>query len=198
MSYVDAAGVPQRAGSRLFFTHRKADQEKAVLYWRGDDDGVDHVLVDPSTLSADGTTSLGEWVPSYDGKTLAYALQENNADEATLYVKDVATGKVSEPDRIEGAKYASPSWTPAGDGFYYTWVPTDPSIPAAERPGRAEIRYHALGTDPSGDAVIRPATNDPERFFWPDLSRDGHWLLAIAGQLLLGRHLLQGPADAGR
>ena len=178
VSYVDAAGVPQRAGSRLFFVRRKADQEKAVLYWRGDDDGVDHVLVDPNTLSEDGSTSLGEWVPSYDGKTLAYALQENNADEATLYVKDVATGKVSERDRIEGAKYASPSWTPAGDGFYYTWLPTDPSIPEAERPGRAEIRYHALGTDPAGDTVVRPASNDPEKFLWPYLSRDGHWLLA--------------------
>ena len=195
VSYVDAAGVPQRAGSRLFFVRRKADQEKAVLYWRGDDDpggrgvpprsgrrepprSADHVLVDPNALSKDGTTSLGQWVPSYDGKTLAYALQENNADEATLYVKDVATGKVSGQDRIEGAKYASPSWTPEGDGFYYTWLPTDPQIPEAERPGRAEIRYHALGTDPAHDAVIRPASNDPEKFLWPYLSRDGHWLLA--------------------
>ncbi len=178
VSYVDAAGVPQRAGSRLFFVRRKADQEKAVLYWRGDDDGVDHVLVDPNALSEDQPTSLGEWVPSYDGKTLAYALQMNNADEATLYVKDVATGKVSEQDRIEGAKYASPSWTPDGDGFYYTWLPTDPQVPEAERPGRAEIRYHALGTDPARDPVIRPATNDPEKFVGPDLSRDGHWLFA--------------------
>jgi prolyl oligopeptidase len=179
VSYVDALGVPKRAGSRLFFTRRKADQEKAVLYWRADDDGVDHVLVDPNALSAGGTpTSLGEWVISNDGKTLAYATQENNADEATLYVKDVATGKVSDRDRIEGAKYASPAWTPAGDAFYYTWLPTDPSIPEADRPGRAEIRYHALGTDPARDAVIRPATNDPEKFLWPSLSRDGHWLLA--------------------
>jgi prolyl oligopeptidase len=179
VSYVDTVGVPKRAGSRLFFTRRKADQEKAVLYWRADHDGVDHVLVDPNALSADGSTSLGEWVPSYDGKTLAYALQENNADEATLYVKDVASGNISARDRIEGAKYASPSWTPAGDGFYYTWLPTDPGIPVAERPGRAEIRYHALGTDPDGDTVIKGAINDPEKFVWPDLSRDGHWLFTF-------------------
>ncbi|MEW6473596.1 MAG: prolyl oligopeptidase family serine peptidase [Actinomycetota bacterium] len=178
VSYVDAVGVPRRAGSRLFFVRRKADQEKAVLYWRADHDGVEHVLVDPNALSKDGSTSLGEWVPSPDGRTLAYALRENNADEATLYVKDVASGQVSERDRIEGAKYASPAWTPAGDGFYYTWLPTDPAIPAAERPGRAEIRYHALGTDPAADPVVRPATNDPEKFVGADLSRDGRWLFA--------------------
>ena len=126
VSYVEATGVPRRAGDRLFFVRRKAGQEKAVLYWRGDTDGVDHVLVDPNALSADGSTSLGTWVPSHDGRTLAYTLRENNADEATLSVKDVATGVVSDRDRIAGAKYASPSWTPAGDGFYYPWLPTDP------------------------------------------------------------------------
>jgi prolyl oligopeptidase len=178
VSYVDSTGVPQRAGSRLFFLRRKADQEKGVLYWRGEHDGVDHVLVDPNALSKDGSTSLGEWVPSHDGTMLAYALRENNADEATLFVKDVVSGKDRERDRIDGAKYASPAWTPAGDGFYYTWVPTDPQVPAAERPGRAEIRFHALGTDPAKDPVVRPATGDPEKFVGVSLSRDGHWLLA--------------------
>jgi len=174
--YVDSVSIPSRAGDRSFFTRRRADQEKGVLYWREGSDGPEHVLIDPNTLSADGTTSLGQWVASYDGRTLAYTLSENNADEATLHVIEVGTGRVSDVDRIEGAKYASPSWTPAGDGFYYTWLPTDPSIPVAERPGHAEIRFHALGTDPAGDPVVRERTGDPEQFVWPRLSRDGHWL----------------------
>ena len=182
VSYVDAVGVPRRAGARLFFTRRRADQEKAVLYWRGTDadgtGGADHVLVDPAALGAGGSVSLGEWVASPDGTKLAYALSENNADEATLFVKDVATGEVSARDRIEGAKYATPSWTPDGDGFYYTWVPTDPGVPVAERPGRAEVRYHALGTDPARDPVIRAATNDPGRFVGAEVSPDGRWLVA--------------------
>ena len=178
VSYVDTVGVPERAGARLFFLHRKADQEKAVLYWRSETDGVDHVLVDPNALSADGSTSLGEWAPSHDGKTLAYTLRENNADEAILYVKDVASGTVRDRDRIAGVKYAGPSWTPAGDGFYYAWLPTDPKIPAAERPGHAEVRYHALGTDPARDPVVRAATGDPGTSVGATVSRDGHWLFA--------------------
>ncbi len=55
-------------------------------------------------------------------------------------MKDVDSGEVRARDRIEGAKYATPSWTPDGEGFYYTWVPTDPGVPVAERPGRAEVR----------------------------------------------------------
>ena len=174
--YVDSVSIPVRRGSRLFFTRRRAGQEKAVLYWRAAAGGPDQVLVDPNTLSDDGSVSLGAWEPSWDGKALAYALRENNADEATLSVMDVASGRVSDVDRIEGAKYANPSWTPEGDGFYYTWLPTDATIPVAERPGYAEARFHALGTDPAGDVVVRERTGDPEWFVWPHVSRDGHWL----------------------
>ena len=174
--YVDSASVPSRHGARIFFTRRAAGQEKAVLYWRPAAGGPDHVLVDPNTLSEDGRVSLGDWVPSRDGTTLAYALSVNNADEATLHVMDVDSRRVSDVDRIEGAKYAHPSWTPEGDGFYYTWLSTDPSIPVAERPGHAEVRFHALGTDPAADPVIRERTGDPEWFVWPSLSWDGRWL----------------------
>jgi prolyl oligopeptidase len=177
--YADSASVPSRHGSRLFFTRRRADQEKAVLYWREAAGGPEHALIDPNLLSDDGSVSLGDWRPSRDGKVLAYALSANNADEATLHVMDVGTGREHDVDRIEGAKYASPSWTPRGDGFYYTWLPTDPSIPVAERPGYAEIRFHALGTDPAADPVIRARTGDPEQFVWPSVSRDGHWLFSV-------------------
>jgi prolyl oligopeptidase len=92
----------------------------------------------------------------------------------------VATGKASDIDVIEGARYAEPSWTPAGDGFYYTYLPTDPAIPVDERPGYAEVRYHKLGTDPRTDPVVHERTGNPETFISADLSRDGHWLfLAI-------------------
>jgi prolyl oligopeptidase len=129
-------------------------------------------------MSADGSTSLGVWVPSWDGRQVAYALRRNNADEATLHVMDVATGALSTVDVIEGAKYAEPAWTPEGDGFYYTWLPTDPGIPVADRPGRAELRFHRIGTAAAADRRVRAATGDPRTFLSVDLSRDGRWLFA--------------------
>src|SRR6185503_14050683 len=132
-------------------TRRHADREKAIVYWREGKQGEERVLLDPNTMSADGSTSLGVWVPTHDGRQVVYALRPNNADEATLQVMDVASGRVSDVDVIEGGKYAEPVWTPEGDGFYYTWLPTDPTIPVADRPGRAEIRFHRLGTPPATD-----------------------------------------------
>jgi prolyl oligopeptidase len=176
--YLDSLSPPHRAGDRLFYKRYHADKEMAVLYWSDADGAAERVLIDPNTLPAGGTTSLGAWVPSYDGKTLAFALHENGADEATLHLMDVASGTVSSVDRIEDARYASPSWTPEGDGFYYTWLPADPTIAEDQRPGFAEVRFHAVGTDPSHDPVVRERTGNPETFHGARLSRDGHWLIA--------------------
>jgi prolyl oligopeptidase len=175
--YIDALSAPRHRGSRYFYSRRHADREKAIVYWREGAKGAERVLFDPNTWSADGSMSLGGWEVTRDGKTVAYKEHRNNKDEATLYVMDVASGKKSEVDVIEGAKYASAQWTPKGDGFYYTWLPTDASIPESDRPGYAEVRFHALGTDPKKDPIVREKTGDPTRFLDPTLSRDGRYLL---------------------
>jgi prolyl oligopeptidase len=174
--YVDTLSAPVHRGDRYFFTRRRADQEKAVVYWREGPAGEERVLLDPNRLSGDGSVSLGVWAPSWDGRKVAYALRRNNADEATLYLKEVATGAESPVDVIEGARYASPAWTPDGSGFYYTYLPTDPAIPVAERPGYAEVRFHRLGTDPKQDPLVHARTGSAETFISPSLSRDGRWL----------------------
>ncbi len=175
--YIDSLGAPQRRGNRYFYRRRLATKEKAIIYWKEGKDGKEQVLFDPNTWSTDGSTSLGTWSVSWDGKTVAYAVHKNNSDEATLEIMDVATGKKREAEAILGAKYASASWTPKSDGFYYTWLPIDPAIKVADRPGFAEVRFHKLGDDPKKDAVVRERLNDPSSFISADISQDGHWLL---------------------
>lgn len=177
LAYIDSISAPRKRGDRQFYVRRHADKEKAIVYWREGAAGDERVLLDPNAMStAERDVSLGTWVPSWDGQKLAYALRENNADEATLYVMDIASGENSAIDVIEGAKYARPNWTPDNAGFYYTWLPVDPKIPVDQRPGHAEVRFHALGTDPQTDRVVHPALGDPTRFISASLSRDGRWL----------------------
>ncbi|HEY4014566.1 MAG TPA: prolyl oligopeptidase family serine peptidase [Polyangiaceae bacterium] len=175
--YVESTGTPTHRGKRLFYPKREAGKEKFAVYWREGKDGPDRVLLDPNGWSTDGSVSLGVWSVSWDGQRVAYAVKANNSDEATLYVMDVATGKKSEVDVIEGAKYAYPSWTPNGDGFYYTWVPPLAAVPAADRPGFAEVRFHKLGADPTKDKLVREKTGDPRTFLGAGLSKDGRWLV---------------------
>jgi prolyl oligopeptidase len=177
--YLETFTPPHHFGNRYFYMRRHKDKEKAILYWKEGAGGDEKVLLDPNTLSADGSTSLGVWNPSWDGKTLVYGLKPNNSDETILHVMDVATGKVSDADVIPGAKYAGPSWTPKGDGFYYTWVPPlSDAVTPAERPGYAELRFHALGAAPASDRVVHEKTGNPQTFLGGYLSKDGHWLFA--------------------
>ncbi len=189
LMYVDDLSAPAHRGGLYFFTRRSATQEKAIVYVKEGKAGVERVLLDPNAWSADGSSSLGGWRVSRDGKKLAYTVHERNKDEATLHVLDVSTGAESKIDQITGAKYASAAWTKNADGFYYTWLPTDPAIPIAELPGYAEVRFHKLGTEPSTDEVIHAKTGNPSQFLEVDISEDGSTLFIAIQQGWSGNEL---------
>ena len=176
LAYAGVIGLPEKRGARLFFTKRGARQEKAVLYFRDSEAGEDKMLLDPNGWDG-GKTALGVWRPSWDGKQVAFAQHPNNADEAVLHVIDVENGKWSSADVLEGAKYADPSWTPDGRGFYYEYLPNPPGTSVADRPGLTEIRFHRLGQPQAQDALVRGATHDATTFLAQELSRDGKVLL---------------------
>jgi prolyl oligopeptidase len=174
--YVGTVDVPAQRGKRLFYLKRAPHQEKAVLWVREGEHGTEKVLLDPNGWDG-GKTSLGVWVPSWDGKRVAFNQNPNNADEAVMHVIDVASGRWSEVDVLQGTKYAGPSWTPNGRGFYYEYLPNPEGTSVAERPGLTEIRYHTLGKPQSKDTLVRAATHDATTFLGQALSRDGKVLL---------------------
>jgi len=175
---IDTISAPGRAGDRYFYMKRRAEQEKAVFYWRSavDPNDPEHVLIDPNLWIGTTNASLGTKSITLDGKLLAYSIKPNNADEATLYVKDIATGQDLPGEKIDGAKYAEPSWLPDGSGFVYTWLPPVDPAHVADRPGQAVVKFHKLGTDPKNDPVIHEKTGDPTKFIGADISRDGKWI----------------------
>ncbi|NUP05100.1 MAG: S9 family peptidase [Polyangiaceae bacterium] len=175
--YFDVVSPPLKRKGRYFFGRRLASQERSAVVCRDGKSGTEKVLLDPNAWSHAGD-ALGEWLPSPDGKKVVYQARPNNSDEATLHVIDVETGKVSSSDVIEGAKYFDLSWSPRSDGFYYSWIPPKDDVPAADRPGYTEIRYHTLGRPVAQDIAIREKTGDPTTFLFGSLSHDGRWLLA--------------------
>jgi prolyl oligopeptidase len=175
--YVERVGIPTKRGTRLFYPRRDAGKEKYIVYWRDGAKGAEKVLLDPTTWSNDGSLSLGEWEPTHDGKRVAYTVKQNNADEATLYVIDVATGKKSTVDVIPGTGFSSISWTPAGDGFYYQHLPPLATPPDPDRMKHMDMRFHKLGTDPGKDPVVHAETGDAKTFLGGGLSMDGRWLV---------------------
>ncbi len=171
--YVEGMRIPRRFGTRWFYARRPAKSEKWIVYYREGRTGPEKVLLDPNAWSADGSKSLGTWSVSWDGKKVAYNVRANNSDEATMHVMDVATGKDSAVDVIEGTKYARAQWTKKNDGFFYTGLPVGADLPVAERPGYAEVRHHELGRDPKQDRLVHERTGDAKTFLGTGLGKDG-------------------------
>ena len=175
--YVSSVGTPVVKKDLAFYSSRGARDEKSIVYVQAlNKPETRRVLIDPQTLSEDGSISLGGFFPSPDGRLMAYKLKRNNADQATVYIMDVNTGKTLS-DKIEGGRYAYPEWLQDGSGFYYTYFPIDPSIPVDMRPGMTDVRFHKVGTSESEDRVIIPALNDPTKFHGVSLSNDDRWLI---------------------
>ena len=174
--YYSSITTPVVNKNRAFFRARGARDEKSIIYVEElNRPETRRVLIDPQTLSEDGSISVGDIYPSPDGKLMAYTLKKNNADQATVYVMDVDSGQ-NLPDKIEGGRYADPEWLKDSSGFYYTYFRIDPSIPVDQRPGMTDVRFHKLGTSESEDKLIISALHDATKFHWVRLSNDDRWL----------------------
>jgi prolyl oligopeptidase len=99
-------GLPEKAGSYYFFNKNDGLQNQSVLYVRKGLDGADRMLLNPNDWAKDGATALDSWVPSQNGKLLAYAIQDGGSDWRTIKVLDTATGKVL-ADEIKWAKFTN-------------------------------------------------------------------------------------------
>ena len=76
-------GQPVSAGGRLFWIANDGVQAQSVLYQSSGGIKEGAVLLDPNTLSADGTVSLASWSPSPNGRYVAWASSDGGSDWQT-------------------------------------------------------------------------------------------------------------------
>ena len=170
-------GIPTIKGKRIFYYEAFPEEERITLNVRdlSRPDEALRVLIDSRKLSEDGSISLNETYISPDGSLMAYQLTKNNADEGPVYIMNVETGETLN-DKIDGMINLPASWLHDNSGFYYTRYPTDPDISSDIRTGKADIRFHKVGTDASEDSIIIEPHNDPTKSHWISVSDDGLWL----------------------
>jgi prolyl oligopeptidase len=74
------ASAPFKHGGRYFQLRNTGLQNQDVLYIFDSLADEGRVLLDPNTLSTDGTVALTNWSASEDGKRLAYAVSASGSD----------------------------------------------------------------------------------------------------------------------
>jgi len=182
LQLLDAGFVspPAWRGDRRFFTRRSGDQEHPVVVVV-DPDGTERVLIDPVTLSDDGTTTLDAWQPSKEGHLVAYQVSTGGTEESVLRVLDVTTGDdVDGP--VDRARYSPVAWVPGGQSFYYVRRLDPAGLPCDEHQYHRRVWWHQLGTDPSEDVEVFGAGLPMTNYYGVQVSLDGRWLVVSASQ----------------
>ncbi len=169
-------------GNRLFYRRNTGLQNQSVLYMRDGLNGTPTEVVDPNSLSADGSVAFEESSASPDGRYLAYALAPGGADWRTIHVRDLASMQ-DLSDTLQWVRFSGLSWTRDGRGFFYSRYPTPPLGKAlsAALSGHA-VYYHTVGTPQSQDLVILGRLELARYFVDCAVGDDGRHLFCTASQ----------------
>ncbi|MFN8059034.1 MAG: prolyl oligopeptidase family serine peptidase [Vicinamibacterales bacterium] len=169
-------GTPQAGGDFEYFTLRRAGEELPVLYRRAvtrpargaagapgsvtpprapvDPAGTYEVVVDPTPMSADGTTRVELVAVEPQGRFLVYGVRDGGQDEFAMRIRDLASGRDLD-DGFPPALYSSIVVLEDGSGFYYS---------RRSRQTGARIHVHRWNTDPAQDPMLFGAGYGPTAF----------------------------------
>jgi prolyl oligopeptidase len=171
-------GVPSRHGSWTIFSKNDGLQNQAVIYKATSLTATPEVLLDPNSLSSDGTVALSGMSLTEDGKLMAYATSASGSDWMEWKVRDVATGK-DLADMIKWSKFSGASWKKDGSGFYYSRYDAPMSQEEAFKAVNKyqKVFFHRVGTTQDKDELVYERPDKPDWGFGADVTEDGRWLL---------------------
>ncbi len=173
--------TPGQHGGRYFFQHNTGLQQQNVLLVAESLNAEPRVLLDPNTLSPDGTVALAGDAISDDGKLMAYAIATSGSDWTEWHVRDIDTGKDLSDD-IKWVKFSGASWTKDSKGFYYSRYDEPKGAAMRDANYFQKLYYHRLGTAQSEDKLIYERPDNKEMLFGGDVTDDGHYLIIHVSQ----------------
>ena len=169
-------GMPWKEGGRYFYTYNDGLMNQSQLFVMASLNAKPRLLLDPNTLSADGTVSTGGYSVSPNGAYLAYSISDGGSDWRQWKVRDINTGKDTD-DFIQWSKFSGASWNHDSTGFYYSRYnePTGEELKSTNY--FQKLYFHSLGTPQSEDELVYDNPDNKNWGFGGDVTDDGHYLL---------------------
>jgi len=177
----ERVSTPWREGENVFWRRNDGLQNQSVLYVAKDlpfgDDA--RILIDPNTLSDDGTVSLTGTEVSPDGRLLAYGTSSGGSDWNEWRIRNIETGEDLD-DHLKWVKFSGVAWLPDNSAFFYSRY--DEPKEGEELTGQnffQKVYLHRVGTNQIEDQLIYQRTNEKEKEwgFGTHVTDDGSLLI---------------------
>jgi prolyl oligopeptidase len=189
--------IPIKRNGKYYYLKNSGLQDQSILYARNKLHGPEETILDPNTLSTDGTVALTGFTISPDGKYLAATITRKGSDWTEILVTDLQTGQPT-GDHIQWTKFSHPAWH--GAGFYYSaYPPPSEGHEYTNINQNHTIYYHRIGTPQSHDTIAYHNPQQPKQFYHAETDHNQQLLIihesgAGAGNNLLIKNLA-GPSS---
>ena len=165
---------PSRKNEYFYFSKNDGLQNQSVLYRQKGLDGEPELVLDPNKFSADGTSGLGAFALSKDGRYAVIGKTKGGSDWRTFFVMDMTTLKYL-PDSLAWVKVSGASWK--GNGFYYSRYPTpEKGTELSTKNENHQVYYHKIGTSQNQDELVYEDAANPQRFHGVFTSEDERYV----------------------
>jgi prolyl oligopeptidase len=179
--------APFKKGNFYFCLKNNGLQNQHVLYIKKTLVDEGEVLLDPNTLSTDGTVSLSGFAISKNAKTLAYGISTAGSDWVEIRFKDIS-GKKDLPDVLKWVKFSSISWK--GNGIYYSRYDAPTGSALSQSNQFHKVYFHQLGTSQEKDQLVFEDRENPNYNFTAQVTDDENYLVLNISKSTSGAKLL--------
>jgi prolyl oligopeptidase len=171
------AKAPLQRGGRYFQFRNSGLQNQDVIVVFDDLSAEPRLLLDPNTLSTDGTVALTGREVSADGQWLAYATSASGSDWQTWHIRSVDTGE-DLPEAIAWCRFTGTAWLPDASGFFYSrYAAPQEGEDAKQALYFQKLYFHRRGTPQSSDELVYERPDEKEWGFDAQVSEDGRYLV---------------------
>lgn len=179
--------TPFKENGKYYFFKNDGLQNQSVLYVQDNLNGEPRMVLDPNKFSEDGSSSLGSYSFSNDGRYMAYGVSEGGSDWRTVYVRDLKTGKDLD-DELKWIKFSGMSWK--DDGFFYSrYNEPEEGGELSAKNDFHQVYYHKVGTAQTDDQLVFLDRDNPERNFYVNTTEDERFLSLAASESTSGNAL---------
>ncbi|MFV0375836.1 MAG: prolyl oligopeptidase family serine peptidase [Mangrovibacterium sp.] len=179
--------APFKKAGKSFYSKNDGLQNQNVFYMVDSLGAEPKVLLDPNTLSDDGTVALAGLEISDDAKLLVYSVARSGSDWNEVFVKDIETGQMLD-DHLKWVKFSGLSWYDGGI-FYSAYDAPEHGSELSKSNEFQKVYYHKIGTPQSEDLLIKADPEHAKRMFGAGVSDDKRFLFLSSSEGTSGNAL---------